>query len=634
MRKKRVLVHSDFVLLKTGFAKNARLVLSYLYKTGKYEIAQLACGTNRNNPAFKSLPWKSYGTLPDSQEEIERLKHDQKMMNHVNYGNFIIDKVIEDFKPDVYLGIQDIWGVAFAADKDWFNKISSCVWTTIDSRPILPLALEKAKKIKNYWIWADFATKEMHKFGHKHVETVRGCLNDEDFFKFDDSYRRGLRQTFGIEQDAYVVGFVFRNQLRKSVPNLLKGFKIFCDAHKDNAKKYLLLHTNFQEGWNILKLAEEHGVNKDQILTTYICSECDAYFVNKYSGEQNSCGRCSSEKSVNTTGINCGISEDQLNEVYNLMDVYCHPFTSGGQEIPIQEAKLAELVTLVTDYSCGEDMCVPEAHSYALDWHEYREHGTEFIKASTDHNSIADKLSEAYNLPEDVRKKYEKLGRDWVVKNFSIKNIGKKIEDFIDNSPTVDDELSINKSKNPEAEINDSLGENEWIKSLYKDILDIEINPDDDGFKHWKSELEKGGSREGVLAHFRSVARGEKEGENTLKDYLDKDDDGKRILYVIPESAGDIYMSTSLFKNIKQNYPEHNLYVSIKPEYIEILDGNPYVHKVIPFFKECENALLMEGQGDHDGFFDILFLSHLMAQRHLNYLHNGKDKIMFDMKTF
>jgi ADP-heptose:LPS heptosyltransferase len=130
------------------------------------------------------------------------------------------------------------------------------------------------------------------------------------------------------------------------------------------------------------------------------------------------------------------------------------------------------------------------------------------------------------------------------------------------------------------------------------------------------------------------VARGEKEEENTLKDYLDADDDGKRILYVIPESAGDVYMSTSLFKNIKQNYPEHNLYVSVKSEYIEMLDGNPHVHKVIPFFKECENALLMEGHGDHDGFFDILFLSHLMAQRQLNYLHNGKDKIMFDMKTF
>ena len=39
------------------------------------------------------------------------------------------------------------------------------------------------------------------------------------------------------------------------------------------------------------------------------------------------------------------------------MDVYCHPFTSGGQELPIQEAKAAGLITLVTEYSCGTDSC-------------------------------------------------------------------------------------------------------------------------------------------------------------------------------------------------------------------------------------------------------------------------------------
>ena len=65
------------------------------------------------------------------------------------------------------------------------------------------------------------------------------------------------------------------------------------------------------------------------------------------------------------------------------MDVYCHPFTSGGQEIPIQEAKLVELITLVTNYSCGEDHCTKESGGLPLDWSEYREPGTQFIKAST-----------------------------------------------------------------------------------------------------------------------------------------------------------------------------------------------------------------------------------------------------------
>ena len=35
--------------------------------------------------------------------------------------------------------------------------------------------------------------------------------------------------------------------------------------------------------------------------------------------------------------------------------------------------------------------------------------------------------------------------------------------------------------------------------------------------------------------------------EVPFKDLLDKDDEGKRILYVIPESIGDVFISTSLF---------------------------------------------------------------------------------------
>ena len=86
---------------------------------------------------------------------------------------------------------------------------------------------------------------------------------------------------------------------------------------------------------------------------------------------------------MSTTNIKAGVNESQLNEIYNLMDVYCHPFTSGGQEIPVQEAKLTELITLVTNYSCGEDCCGPDTGGLALDWAEYREPGTQFIKAST-----------------------------------------------------------------------------------------------------------------------------------------------------------------------------------------------------------------------------------------------------------
>ena len=54
--------------------------------------------------------------------------------------------------------------------------------------------------------------------GHKHVKTVHGCIESEYFFRLDDEKRLELRKQNNIEEDAFVIGFVFRNQLRKSVP--------------------------------------------------------------------------------------------------------------------------------------------------------------------------------------------------------------------------------------------------------------------------------------------------------------------------------------------------------------------------------------------------------------------------------
>ena len=119
-----------------------------------------------------------------------------------------------------------------------------------------------------------------------------------------------------------------------------------------------------------------------------------------------------------------------------------------------------------------------------------------------------------------------------------------------------------------------------------------------------------------------------------FEDLLDKNDKGKRILYVIPQEESDVFLSTSLFPSIKNLYPNHNLYVATKNEFFEILDGNPNVHKVIPFVPQMENQIWCEGNKDHEGYFDIAFLPYVGTQKILNYLHNAKDKIEFDIKNF
>jgi glycosyltransferase involved in cell wall biosynthesis len=644
-RKKKLLFQSDFSLMKTGFGRNARALLSHLHKTGKYDILHYCCGIQHSHAKLEKTPWKSIGALPDDEGEKKRAaKGDPSQERAINYGSYYIDKMVKDFKPDVYIAVQDIWGVDFAVPKKWFNKITSCIWTTLDSLPILPSAVKTAKKVKNYWIWSDFATKELRKLGHSHVNTLRGAIDCKHFKKLDN--RDELRKKFDLT-DSFVIGFVFRNQLRKSVPNLLEGYSMF-KKNNPGVKTKLLLHTFFQEGWGIMKLAKEYNIPAEDIVTTYVCSKCMSYKVLPYTKEGLDCDKCDTKKAVGTTNIGTGVSEAQLNEVYNLMDVYCHPFTSGGQEIPIQEAKLTGLVTLVTNYSCGEDSCVEEAASLPLDWSEYREQGTEFRKASTKPQSIRDQLQKVYDMPKEQKADMGDKARKWVLSNFDTSVVGKTISDFIDESPFVDESSFEEEEEvaDPNAEVDSGIEkDSDWLVSVYHNMLKMyHVDEDDDGHKYWMKMLDANkADRPKVKEYFRRTAieninaakrnPGEK-ADSFMDDIVDEDDEGRRIVMVVPESAGDIYMATSLFPSIKRLYPNYNLYFSCKESYKDIILGNPNVHKWIPYLSAMEDELWLEGRGDHKGWFEVAYLPYVVTQRITTYHHNdNKDKLDLELCT-
>jgi glycosyltransferase involved in cell wall biosynthesis len=502
MRKKKVLFHSDFPLACTGFAKNTKNVLSYLYNTNKYEVVAYNCGMIQGDPNLLRTPWKSYGTVPANKAEFDNIlnqhppEHRDPITKKIAYGEYYLDWIIQTEKPDIYIGAQDIWGVDYSVHKHWFDKIHSVIWTTLDSLPLLPSAVDMAPKIKNYWIWSDFATKEMHRLGHKHVRTMHGAIDCQSFYRLEEYKRKELRKKFNIDEDCFIAGFVFRNQLRKSAPNLIEGFKLFKSANS-KIKAKLLLHTHFGEhmqGWNIPKLAQEYGVSQSDILTTYVCKNCRNYEIKSFTEQDINCSYCKSEKSCNTTNVQIGVNENQLNEIYNLMDVYVHPFTSGGQEIPIQEAKLTELITLVTNYSCGEEMCQPGAGSFILDWAEYREQGTQFRKASTYPSSIAKQLTKVYEMKYEDRRKIGKQAREWVINNFSMEQIGKQIETFIDNCPDVNFDFNPPppKTNNPQADMEDILthpDDSFFVDQCYNRILNVE--PDLNGKQYWIQFLNK-----------------------------------------------------------------------------------------------------------------------------------------------
>lgn len=648
-RKKRIVWHSNFCANKTGFGRHSRSILTYLYKTGKYDICEFATGINWSNPETQRVPWKCHGVLPDNQQEVSYLVKDglvdQNLARAVHYGAHHIDSVIKEHQPDIYVATEDIWAYDNYWNKKWWDKISSILHTTLDSLPILKQAVDAAPKIKNYFVWAKFAEEALHKLGHKHVKTLHGAIDTDMFHRLSDEKRDDLRKVQNLSKKAFIVGFVFRNQLRKSVDKLLHGFKMFLDENP-KTDAYLLLHTFWEEGWRIKDFMNEYQVPEEKVLTTYVCRRCRNYEVKPFTTPDTDCRFCGFKTNPNatnfqertgqiTTSPSFGVTESQLNEIYNLMDVYAHPFTSGGQEIPVQEAKLTELITLVTDYACGTEYCTPESGGIPLSWSEYREADTQFIKAATHPESVKDGINKVWAMSKEDRAQMGKTARQFVVDNCSVEVVGKFLEQFFDSLPLVEWDFDFSEPpKNPDYPMPMNVeSDEEWLRDIYKNIL-LMNPPDDLGLNNWLQSITNGMTREQIYDYFVWAARQEnlKNQQGKLEDLFDKDDEGKRLLIVQPESIGDVYLLTALFRSAKETYPNYNLYVATKPEYFEILEGNSFIHKVIPYLPIMENELQMEGAGDHKGVVEVCFLPFITTQRILNYLRNGKDNVAFDLK--
>tara|TARA_Y100000361_G_scaffold154296_1_gene179398 strand:+ start:1446 stop:3359 length:1914 start_codon:yes stop_codon:yes gene_type:complete len=634
-RKKKILIQSNFSKAFTGFGKHKKNLLKYLYKTGKYEIVELVNAKNKKFEDHNTLPWKCIGTLPTDTHILKKIQKDQVRTRNAGYGHELIDEIIEEEKPDIYLGVEDIWAFTGFTKRAWWDKINSIIHTTLDSLPLLPEAIEAAPRIKNYFVWAGFAEKEMKKLGFDHVKTVRGIVETDHFFKLDDDKRKKLREEFHISKN-FIIGFVFRNQLRKSVPNLLDGFKMFT-ANNPEAEAKLLLHTHWGEGWDIKRLLEEKKIDNSSVLTTYYCPKCSQYEIKPFEGNGVDCGKCGEKGSSHTTNIKAGVNEKQLNEIYNLMDVYCHPFTSGGQEIPIQEAKLNELVTLVTNYSCGEDSCTSESGGFPLEWAEYREPGTQFIKASTSAHSIAQRLQQVFTMPLAERQKLGAQARQFVINNYSPTVIGQIFEKCFDEMPFIDwSEIDLHQleKRNPAHLPNDKLDDAAWLLDLYHNMLKMYIDDKDSGHKYWMDQFKKGAKRPQVLSYFQQTAKKENKDlfKKSLKEIIDKDRPNPRLAYVMPEHGEDVLMSTSVVKGLKETYPEHDIYFFTKSDYFGLIDECPYIHKFCEFEEEMDDCFYFEGRADHEGYFDLAFLPFLETKRVLNYTHNGKDKLQFNLK--
>ena len=132
MRKKKVLVLTDYAGAFTGFGKQCKLLLTFLYKTGKYDILNAAQGTPKHGQHTEKYPWRTVGVIPDDPQKIQQINQDPNLARNAAYGALEIDSIVKDFKPDIIFSINDTWGSQFVSEMSFFKKIPTVCWNTFD----------------------------------------------------------------------------------------------------------------------------------------------------------------------------------------------------------------------------------------------------------------------------------------------------------------------------------------------------------------------------------------------------------------------------------------------------------------------------------------------------------------------
>lgn len=597
--------------------------MRHLLKTGKYDVVYYCTQVHENDPNLGRMPCKAYGSIPANPQILQQLNQDPGRARDVAYGSFFIDEIINKEHPDIWWESDDLWSTNSYTEKSWFKQIHTVFHKTPDSRPILDEAYKQAKATPNYTVWSEFAAKEMKRIDPSlsHVRCIYGMFDTSHFSPIPREAKLDLRRRFGLPQNALIFHTTNRNQLRKCFLQEIEAFAAFKRGNPNVLAK-LHFHTSFSEkgqGWDISKMAQFFGLKGDDILATYVCRNCGNWHIASYHGEDVKCPFCGADKAMITPNIACGVPDEEMRLMHGICDAGISAFDSGGLERFTVASLLCGLPTAVSSYSCGEDfMDLPFVHPIA--WTPYYQPGTNFMKATPNVGSLKGFMEGVARMSESKRQEIAEKSRDWATKTFSIETIGKQWEDLFDSLPPKDwSSITIEyKAKNDRAPMPQIESNEEWVYSLYRTILLVE--PDPDGLKHWLTALDRKIPREQIYQYFLQCAREDNAKHAKSQDFSTLFDSNgrKRILFVLRESGGDLLIATALFKGLTELYPEADLYVACDPKFNEVLAGNPYIHKVLPYHPAMEQELAMIQ------YVDYYYFPALATQRQLNYLSHDR----------
>lgn len=100
---------------------------------------------------------------------------------------------------------------------------------------------------------------------------------------------------------------------------------------------------------------------------------------------------------------------------------------------------------------------------------------------------------------------------------------------------------------------------------------------------------------------------------------------GKSLIYTMPMSAGDVFLSTGVVSSLRRKHPGHVVYFATSPQYFDIVRGLPIIDEVIEWQPWMQDVGILEE------VFDEVYTPNLAVQMTWsNWVHGGKGRNLID----
>lgn len=475
MRKKRILFCSEATFLNTGYATYTREVLNYLHSTGKYELAELASYGERNDPRARGIPWRFYGVTPpkDASDE-EKQKYASMPTNQ--FGEYAFEGVCLDFCPDIVCDIRDFWMLDFAERSPYRNFFKWAIMPTVDAAPQARQWIATYKSADACFTYSDWAGEVLKNQSGGLINYLGSAPPSAHAAYQPIQNTDGLREYFGIDTDAKIIGTVMRNQRRKLYPDLFAAFRILLDKVEDKHKYILYCHTSYPDmGWDFPELLQQYELSS-HVMFTYVCPDTGKPFPSRFRG--------AIAQSPFTGKYNCamsnvktGLSYEDLSVIINLFDIYVQYANCEGFGLPQVEAAACAVPVMGTDYSAMQSVLRQLGGIPIKPKALYKELETGCFRAVPDNELAAQKLIEFFEQPKNVRKRMGFNTRQAFLEHFQWDKTGQMWENYFDSVEIQPDEKTwkspprISYPKPKPKNIPEGISHEELSKWLITDVL-------------------------------------------------------------------------------------------------------------------------------------------------------------------